>query len=208
MIMKTTHVTFSLAALVAVSAFTWAQSQRDSSGAPPKMTAEQQAMMEASQKAAAVGPNHELLQSFVGEWSYAMKAWMDPAGKPVESKGNSSFRSLMDGRYIQHEHNGTFMGKPYHGIGLLGYDNVTKQFQEHFFENVKTSQLLMLGSYDAGSKTFTFRGEMDDVAKPGNKAKIRETLRMPDPHTQILEWYETRGGKETKAMEIIYKRRT
>jgi len=29
---------------------------------------------------------------------------------------SSSIRSLMDGRFIQHEHNGTFMGKPYHGF--------------------------------------------------------------------------------------------
>ena len=198
--MNTTRVTLSLAVLVTASAFALAQPQRE-------MPAEQQAMMDAFQKAAAVGPNHELLQSLTGEWSYAMKAWMNPAGKPEEGKGSSSIRSLMDGRYIQHEHNGTFMGKRYHGIGLIGYDNVTKQFQGHFFENVKTSQLLMQGSYDAASKTFTFRGEMDDVAKPGSKVKIRETLQMPDLNTQILEWYETRGGKETKAMEITYKRR-
>jgi hypothetical protein len=199
--MTTTHMTLSLAVLMAAATFGWAQPQRE-------MTAKQQAMMDAAQKAAAVGPNHELLQSLVGEWSYAMKAWMDPAEKPVESKGSSRIRSLMDGRYIQHEHNGTFMGKPYHGVGLLGYDNVTKQFQEHFFENVKTSQLLLHGSYDAATKTFTYRGEMDDLAKPGTKVKIRETIRVPDRNTQMLEWYETRDGKETKAMEVTYQRKT
>lgn len=88
------------------------------------------------------------------------------------------------------------------------YDNVTKQFQGHFFENVSTRQVLMNGSYDPASRTYTFRGEMDDVMKPGTKVKVRETIRMPDNDTQVLESYETRGGNETKTMEIIYKRKT
>jgi hypothetical protein len=42
------------------------------------------------------------------------------------------------------------MGQPYHGIGLPGYDNVTKKFQGHFFERI--GQILVNGSYDAASK--------------------------------------------------------
>lgn len=205
--MKTKLLTLSLAALVTASALAQSQPQQKPSAAPPKMTPEQQAMMEAMQKAGAVGPNHKLLQSFVGEWSYTMKYWMNPAAPPEESTGSSSFRSLMDGRFVQHEHKGTSMGMPFYGQGLLGYDNVTKQFQGHFFENMSTGQMLMNGSYDAASKTFTFRGDMDDMMKPGTKVKVRETVRVPDANTQILEWYETHGGKEAKMMEITYKRK-
>lgn len=205
--MKKTVACLSLVSCLAASTFAQTQPQKKPSAAPPAMSAEQKAMMEAFQKAGAIGPNHKLLQSFVGEWSYTMKWWMDPAAPPQESTGSSSFRSLMDGRFVQHEHKGTSMGMPFHGIGILGYDNVTKQFQGHFFENMSTGQMLMNGSYDAASKTYTFRGEMDDVMKPGTKVKARETVRVPDANTQVLEWYETRGGKEAKTMEINYKRK-
>jgi hypothetical protein len=82
---------------------------------------------------------------------------------------------------------------------------VSKQLQAHFFEN--TGQLLTNGSYDAASKTFTFRGERDDIVKPGTKIKVRETVRVLDANTHVLQWYEIRGGKEALAMEITYKRK-
>ena len=203
--MKTKLLILTLAVLA--TAGTVAQTQQKPPSATPKMNAEQQAMMDALQKAGAIGANHKLLQSFVGEWSYAVKIWMDPAAPPAEGTGNTSYRSLMDGRFVQHEHTGTLMDMPFHGIGLFGYDNVTKQFQEHFFENSKTGQMLLNGSYDDASKTFTFRGEIDDVMKPGTKVKVRETIRVPDANTLVLEWFETRAGKETKAMEVTYKRK-
>jgi len=54
----------------------------------------------------------------------------------------------------------------------------------------------------------TFRGDMDDMMKPGTKTKIRETVRIVDNDTHVMEWYETRAGatKEAKTMEITYKR--
>jgi hypothetical protein len=187
--------------------FAQTQPKQKPSAVPAKMGAEQQAMMEAMQKAGAIGPQHKQLQAMVGDWTYAMKFWMDPAAPPEESTGTTTYRSLMDGRYVQHEHKGMSMGMPFHGIGLLGYDNVTKQFQGHFFENMSTGQMLMNGTYDAGTKTYTFRGDMDDMMKPGTKVKVRETVRVTDANTHVLEWYETRGGKEAKTMEITYKRK-
>lgn len=184
-----------------------AQPQKKPSGVPPAMPPEQQAMMEAFKKAATPGPNHKLLQSMVGEWTYAMKMWQDPAAPAQESSGTSSYRSLMDGRHVQHEHKGNFMGMPFHGVGILGYDNVSKQFQSSWIDNMATGQMLMLGSYEAPKKTFTFKGDMDDMMKPGTKTKIRETVRIVDNDTHVLEWYETRGAKEVKTMEITYKRK-
>lgn len=49
---------------------------------------------------------------------------------------------------------------------------------------------------------------MDDVIKPGTKTKLRETHRVVDNDSHVMEWYETRaGGKEAKTMEISYRRK-
>ena len=45
-------------------------------------TAEQQAMMQAWQKAATPGPNHQLLTSLAGEWTFTTKMWMEPGTPP------------------------------------------------------------------------------------------------------------------------------
>lgn len=203
--MKTKLLTLSLLAFAAAG--TIAEAQAKPSAAPGKPTPEQQAMMEAMQKAGAIGPQHKQLQAMVGDWTYAMKFWMDPAGKPDESTGTTTYRSLMDGRFVQHEHKGMSMGMQFHGLGLLGYDNVTKQFQAHFLENMSTGQMLMNGTYDPATKTYTFRGDVDDLMKPGTKVKVRETVKVTDNDTHVLEWYETRGGKEAKTLEITYKRK-
>jgi len=204
--MNKTVAQLSLSLCLAVPASAQPQPQKKPS-APPAMSAEQQAMMEAFQKAATPGPNHKLLQSMVGEWTYALKMWQEPAAPPQESSGTSSYRSVMDGRYVQHEHKGNFMGMPFHGTGILGYDNVSKQFQSSWNDNMSTGQMLMTGSYDATKKTFTFKGEMDDMMKPATKVKIREAHRIVDNATHVMEWYELRGGKEVRMMEITYKRK-
>jgi hypothetical protein len=203
--MKTKLLSLSLATLASAAPF--AQSQPQQKPSAPKLTAEQQATMEAMQKAGAIGPQHKQLQAMVGDWTYAMKFWTDPAGKPDESTGSTTYRSLMDGRFVQHEHKGVSMGMPFHGLGVLGYDNVTKQFQAHFFENMSTGQMLLNGGYDPASKTYTFRGDMDDMLKPGTKVKVRETVKVVDNDTHVLEWYETRSGKEARTLEITYKRK-
>lgn len=204
--MKKTVAQLSLSLCLAAPAFAQPQPQKKPSP-PPAMPPEQQAMMEAFQKAATPGPNHKLLQAWVGEWSYAMKMWQDPAAPAQESSGTTSYRSLMDGRYVQHEHKGNFMGMPFHGTGILGYDNVSKQFQSSWLDNMSTGQMQINGSYDATKKTLTFKGDMDDMMKPGTKTKIRQTVRTVDNDTHVMEWYEMRGGKEAKTMEITYKRR-
>lgn len=205
--MRTAGLVPALVLCLAASAFAQTQPQKKPSGAPPAMSPEQKAMMEAFQKAATPGPNHKLLQSMVGEWTFAMKMWQDPAAPAQESSGATSYRNLMDGRYVQHEHKGNFMGMPFHGVGILGYDNVSKQFLSSWIDNMATGQMLMNGSYDATKKTFTFKGEMDDAMKPATKVKLRETVRIVDNDTHVMDWYELRGGKEAKTMEITYKRK-
>lgn len=169
--------------------------------------AEQEAMMAAFQKAMTPGAEHKMLEAMAGEWTYASKMWMDPAAPPLEAGGTSSFKSILGGRYVQHEHRGIAMGLPFHGIGVNGYDNLKQRFVSTWIDNMATAILFMTGSFDPATQTFTYTGEMSDVMKPGTLVEIRQTLHAPDADTALMEWYETRDGKETKTMEIRYQRK-
>lgn len=172
----------------------------------PAMTPEQQKEMEAWMKHSAVTENHKLLQYSVGEWTYENKMWMAPDAPPMTTNGTCSTKSIMDGRFVVSEHKGDFMGQPFHGISTTGYDNFKKKYVGTWIDSMGTGIMNSEGVYDPGTKTFTFMAEMDDIVN-GGKIKVREVIKVVDADKHSFEWYETRGGKEQKTMEITYSRK-
>jgi len=170
------------------------------------MSKEQMAMMEAMQKAATPGENHKLLASMAGDWTFVNRMGMDQA-QPIESTGTANYTMLMDGRFLVGHYQGTMMGMEFDGRGVTGYDNTTKQFQSVWLDNFGTMMMFMTGTYDPTAKAFTYRTEMADPMAPATRVKVREVIRLESPDRHTMEWYETRGGKETKTMEIVYTRK-
>jgi hypothetical protein len=170
------------------------------------MSAEEKAMMDAMAKAATPGPNHQLLASVAGDWAFKSRMWMNPSAPPSESTGTVTYTTLLGGRYVQGSYRGEMMGMPFEGRGLMGFDNVSGQFQSTWVDNMGTSIMLMTGEYDEAAKTLTYKGEMPDIANPAKKVSVRQVVHLVSPDSHVMEWYETRDGKETKTMEISYTR--
>ncbi len=173
----------------------------------PPMSAEQKAEMDAMMKAMAPGENHTLLASVAGDWTFTHTMWMDPAAPPATSTGTASYTTIMGGRYVQGTYRGMMMGMPFEGVGVTGYDNISKQFVSSWYDNFGTGIMMLTGTYDAATRTFTYSSDVDDPMKPGTKVKVREVIRLVDPTRHVMEWYETRAGKESKTMEIVYTRK-
>lgn len=192
-----------IALLVAASASAQDKPAVGTSGSMPAMD---KAMMDVMMKAATPGPNHQMLTSLAGDWTFKNRMWMNPSADPVESTGTVSYTTLLGGRFVQGQYRGDMMGMPFEGVGMMGYDNVTGQFQSTWADNMGTMITFMSGSYDEATKTLTYTGVMDDPMKPGTKVKVREVVRIVSPDSHVMEWYETRDGKEAKTMEIAYSR--
>jgi hypothetical protein len=203
------------AALFAVPCFAQTDTASPSSGgASTGMPSadEMKQMMELAK----TNENHKLLASMNGSWDYTVKMWMngDPTSKPQMSKGTATRKSMMDGRYFSMEVNGKMempdaTGKmksmDFKGMGTDAYDNAKKKFVGTWMDNMGTGIMMSEGNYDAATKTFTYTGEMEMM--PGMKQKVREVLKMTDKDHMMFEWYEDRGGKEAKTMEIDYTRK-
>jgi hypothetical protein len=177
-------------------------------GMDPQMMAK---MMEMTK----LNENHKLLQSLDGKWNYTVKMWMngDASSKPDLSHGSATRQSIMGGRYVVMDVKGNMEmpgadGKTqkmeFKGRGTEGYDNVQKKFVATWLDNMGTGIMMMQGTYDEPSKTFTYTGEFD--AMPGMHQKVRESLKLTDKDHMMMEWFEDRGGKEVKTMEIDYAR--
>jgi hypothetical protein len=167
-------------------------------------------MMELSK----LNDNHKLLGGMVGTWAYTVKMWMDPKGNPSESTGTAVRKAVMDGRFVSGDYSGKFkmpgadgkmMDMNFKGMSLDGYDNVKQKFVSAWVDNMGTGVMLSDGTYDAGTKTFTYTGEYE--AMPGMKCKIREVIKVADKDHHSMEYYEDRGQGEMKSMEITYSRK-
>jgi hypothetical protein len=168
-------------------------------------------MMELSK----LNENHKLLATLDGTWNCDVKMWMDgdTSKKPDVSKSTAVRKSIMDGRYVIMDVTGKMEmpgpdGKKkemtFKGHGTEGYDNVKKKFVGTWMDSMGTGIMMSEGDYDSSTKTFTYTGEFEMM--PGMKQKIREVLKITDKDHMNFEYYEDRGGKEMKTMEIAYTR--
>ena len=172
----------------------------------PAMSKEQKAMMDHMQRVGEVRPEHKQLDYFVGDWDATTTMYMDPKAPPQKSEGKAHSESIFGGRYLQMKYEGSYEGQTFNGEGMFGFDNTSGKFFNTWIDSGSTGFWLAWGSYDSAAKTYTFHGEMDDPMKPGTKMAVRETVRVVDPTHYSFDWYETRGGKEAKTMQIDYSK--
>jgi hypothetical protein len=170
----------------------------------PQMSAEEKAMMEAMEKAAKPGKQHQWLVSLAGTWDFTTRFYTDPAAPPAESKGWAERSVMLGGRVVAEAVHGDFMGNPFEGYGITGYDNVTGKYWGTWSDNMSTGLMTSTGSCDEQG-TCTFTGSYADPMSGQMK-----TTKMVSKHTgdsEHHEFWETRDGKDVKTMELDYKRR-
>lgn len=206
--MRSVRLACSLIVLgLATSLAAAALAQEKKPAAAPPMSKEQQAQMEAMQRAMTPGPAHKRLGELAGDWTFTSKMWMDPSAPPNEVPGTTTYRLIMGGRYLQGDHRGAFMGMPFEGQGVMAFDNVSQKYYASWIDNLGTGLMLSTGTYDPAKKAYTYLADMDDPMHPGVTIKVREVFTIVDANTHRLDWYQTQGGKETKTMEIVYTRK-
>ncbi len=162
--------------------------------------AEMQAMMTAMTP----GEHHEHMKKLAGNHTYTMKMWMDPSAPPTESTGKRTSEFLLGGRFLEEKYSGTFMGMPFEGIGVLGFDNVQKQYVGTWIDNMGTGIMTSHGTCDKTGWTMT--GESSDPMT-GKKWTSRSVVKIVDDNTFTMEMYGPGAdGKEYKMMEMTCKK--
>ena len=162
--------------------------------------------MEAWTKAATPGEHHRRLASMTGEWEFSGKCWMDPAGAPMEYNGTANFKMLMGGRYQQQELRGEILGMPMESMGILGYDNVTKEYAGAWASNMSTGLMSFKGAGEA-TGPIAFRG--DCVNPMGEKESFREewTWKGADTIVAVMHMKSPKHPEEYRFMEQTYTRK-
>ncbi|HJT21613.1 MAG TPA: DUF1579 domain-containing protein [Nitrospira sp.] len=168
---------------------------------------DKEAMMEMWKKLAVPGEPHKLFASLAGSWTTTTKEWMEPGKPPTESTGTAEMKMLLDGRFLYQEYNGQMMGQPFTGIGIDGYDNMTKKYLTAWMDTMATGIFFMEGTASSDGKTITLKGSHPEPG--GGKMTHRAIWKIVDNNTQTFEMYGAHGnGKEMKMMEITYTRKS
>jgi Protein of unknown function (DUF1579) len=164
-----------------------------------------EAMMELWKKLGAPGEPHKLFAILAGSWTTQTKEWMEPGKPPTESSGTAEMRMLLDGRFLYQEYNSQMMGQPFSGIGIDGYDNLTKKYVTAWIDTMGTGIFFMEGTASTDGKTITLRGSHPEPG--GGKMSHRAVWKIVDNNTQTFDMYGAHHGqKETKMLEIMYTR--
>jgi hypothetical protein len=164
--------------------------------------------MEAWMKAGTPGEFHKALEPLNGDWTTESTFWMAPGAEAQQSKGECKRKWILGGRFLEEKVTGSFGGMSFEGFGLLGYDNLKKQYVDVWVDSMSTMILSTTGSTDETRKTFTFTGQYDDpmTGQKNKSMRLVHKIQGPDKHTMLM--YETGpDGKEFKSMEMVFTRK-
>lgn len=113
-------------------------------------------LMEMWAKAGTPGDKHKALKKYVGEWA-AEGNFQMPGQDPITFTGTMTCKPMLDGRFIQSDFRvDDFMGQPYHGVSILGYDNQKEQYQSVWLDTMATFMIVMTG--EKTDKKLTLQG--------------------------------------------------
>jgi hypothetical protein len=167
---------------------------------------DEKAMMEAYAKASEPVEQHKQVVKRAGKWTLSMKSWMDPKAPPSESTGTAEGKPLFGDRYLQTTVSASMpQGGQFSGMGISGYDKTKKKFVGTWIDSMSTGVMHSEGTAAPDGKTLTSQmvGSDPMTGKP-SKMKIVEKWESDDK--VVEEFFERKGGKEVKTMEITYTR--
>ena len=160
------------------------------------------AMEEMMTKLMTPGAPHQHLADGAGKWTATMTMYV-PGGEPNVSSGTLEAEMALGGRYLVSHYHSTYMGQPFEGMSIDGFDNGTQKFFNIWLDEMGTGYFLSEGTASADGKVYTYVGTMNigPMSIP-----TRSEYTYPDKDTIKFDMWQSMGGQEAKSMEVVYKR--
>jgi len=190
---------FSAAAVCATALLAGTFVIAEDKAAPPKM--DEAAMQKAWMDYATPGEQHKSMATRAGTWEATIEDFS--SGQAMVSKGTLKRTMIFDGKYMQEDFESNFMGMPFKGHGMLGFDNNSQEFFYFWIDNMGTGYSRSSGKPN-GNKTEMI-GEM---TSPFGMVKTRIMIDIVDDNTDTMEMFSDMGmgGEEKRFMKITYTR--
>jgi hypothetical protein len=153
----------------------------------------------------------QMMAAMAGTWDATAKFWMAPDAPPTESKGVSESELILGGRFVsQHFTMPDFMGVPFEGYGVVGFDKAKGKYINAWIDNFGTGMMTMEGEADKDSHTVTWTGSMVYPGPEGvTETPVKHIIKHDGPDKMVMEFWEppAPGEDMVKTGEITYTRR-
>jgi hypothetical protein len=162
-------------------------------------------MMAIMQKYGTPGAEHAALKPLIGTFDADCTMQMAPDAPPMTSRGKTTNKFILGDRWLKGSFDGDFMGQPFQGIQLLGYDKLKKKYVSSWIDSMMTARMDSEGEADSAGKVITLSGTCDCPFE--NRPKTMKTvITIVDNDHHTMEGFDVTDGKETKTMTIKYTR--
>lgn len=151
------------------------------------------------------GESHKALNRMTGKWDHTVTWWMEPGAAPEKSRGKSDIHWTLGGRFLEHQVTGKFMGKPFQGRGIIGFDNATKEYRTIWIDNMGTGMMIGTAKFDKASNSLQESGS-GSCPVSGTVSYRSVTTFIDANHFKYEMFMTPPGTSETKVMNIDYSR--
>jgi hypothetical protein len=150
-------------------------------------------------------PEIDVLKKWVGNWEATIES-TGRDGKPVTNAAKATVK-LSGGRWLVSDFDGSFMGGPFIGHEVIGYDPVAKKYLLNWVDSMATSFSTGEGLYNPQSKTLTLTvsGRDDATGKMATWRQV-DIWKDADHHDWTLRAISPKDAKEQVQMTIRYRR--
>jgi len=140
-----------------------------------------------------------------GTWDVEMTFWLRPGGPPATTKGTSTIRTILNGRFIEEQIEGMLNGVPFTTLAWTGFNTSTRQYEATRIATTNTARIAEAGVYDEKTNRFELKA---DYPLAGDTWHQRTVIEPTSADAMIATSYLSFGNvPEWKAVEIKYTRR-
>ncbi len=154
------------------------------------------------------GGIHHQLQKLLGEWEGVTRTWFEPDKLGDESPWRGRIRPALGGRFVVHEYEGSFQGKPLSGMALLGYHLDAERYEMAWIDTFHSGTAIMFSTGANTGRGYDVRGSY--LAPEGPPWGWRTEVHSPEPDQLVITHYNIPPegmGPEARAVETVYRRR-
>lgn len=150
--------------------------------------------------------HHAALAKFIGNWEGDTSTWFEKDVLADRSPMKGFVTSILDGRFIHYQYEGTLNGKPYEGRMTWAYDLGNNKCQCSWVDSFHMGTGIMHAEGLATKNGFSVTGNYGWIGLP-EPWSWRTEIELVNPDQFIIRAFNiSPQGDEAKATETIYKR--